>query len=94
VRTCRSRSDSDASRCASPGRADAGARHFLEQCRKPFLLHQRQRLQALLLKADRWQFIDLGICHPDFQRVVGLVATAGQRARILCVLAPVTATSH
>ena len=74
--------------------ASADAEVFLEQCRKPFLSHQRERVHAVVRKAYRWQWVESGMLHRNFVGSLAALATREQQARVWRVLGPPTVTSR
>ena len=52
---------------------------------------EQQEIQAGVLAAKRYAFIESGITHPNFQELLGLVTTPAQRERLQAALGTVLA---
>ena len=68
--------------------ADAG--YFVAIAGTAFSDAQQQQIQALVLKAYRWQYIVSGVREPRFQKVLFTLVDAAQAARIQAALAPLS----
>jgi hypothetical protein len=68
--------------------AEQDARYFAETCGRTLPQDQRERLEAGLLDAYRWQYIVSGAQHPHFVKVLGSLITEAQGDRIGQALAP------
>ncbi|HYN62457.1 MAG TPA: hypothetical protein VET87_23380 [Rubrivivax sp.] len=68
--------------------ADAG--YFVAIAGTAFSDAQKARIQALVLKAYRWQYIVSGVMEPRFQKVLFALVDDAQGARIQAALAPLT----
>lgn len=68
--------------------AASDARYFLSVVDRLAADETAARVEALLLKAYRWQFIVSGAVHPRFQSVLGRLVSEAQLARIQAALAP------
>ena len=67
--------------------SDAG--YFLAVCDRPFTKDDARQVEALLLKAYRWQYIVSGVQQPRFQEVLSSLITDAQLQRIQSALAPI-----
>jgi hypothetical protein len=68
--------------------AAADARYFIAIAGSSFNDAQQQQIQALVLKAYRWQYIVSGVMEPRFQKVLFALVDEAQGARIQAALAP------
>jgi hypothetical protein len=69
--------------------AVADVDYFLAICGRPFVERERERVQAGVLKAYRWQYIGSGVRDPRFMEVLGSMITPEQSERIGKALAPI-----
>lgn len=67
--------------------AIADARYFTETAGRRFARDDRTVIEAVVLKAYRWQYIMSGAEHPQFLKVLGSLITETQAARIQAALA-------
>ena len=67
----------------------ADAEYFVRICGRSLDEGQVRRLQAVLLKAYRWQYIVSGVQEPRFSALLGELTTEAQRERIGKALAPI-----
>lgn len=74
----------------------ADARFFEANCARSLSALERERVQALLLKAYRWQYIVSGVQQSRFNAVLTSLTTPAQQARIGSALEPIMAafTAH
>ena len=72
------------------------ARFFDNVCARSLSVAERERVQALLLKAYRWQYIVSGVQQSRFNNVLTSLTTQEQQARIGAALEPLMAafTAH
>lgn len=70
--------------------AEADARYFVQCAGRTFDEGQREQIQALVLKAYRWQYIVSGVMEPRFQKSLFSLLDEPQAARIHHALAPLT----
>jgi hypothetical protein len=68
--------------------AGADADYFFAIAGRSFGPEQGQRLQAVLLKAYRWQYIVSGVMEPRFRTVLASLVSEAQMHRIEAALAP------
>ena len=64
------------------GQAAADARYFAETCGRAVDADERERIEARVLAAYRWQYIFSGAQHPHFVKVLSGLCTSAQMARI------------
>lgn len=67
--------------------ASDDARYFADTCGRKLDGGERQKLEAALLKAYRWQYIFSGAQQPHFLKVLGSLITDAQAKRIQAALA-------
>jgi hypothetical protein len=70
--------------------ARADADYFVSIASRPFNEDQAAQLQAVVLKAYRWQYLVSGVMEPRFQKTLFGMLTEAQGARIQQALAPLT----
>ena len=70
--------------------AAADADYFVAIAGTAFSAAQQEQIQALVLKAYRWQYIVSGVMEPRFQKVLFALVDAAQGARIQAALAPLS----
>ncbi len=70
--------------------AASDARYFLGVVDRLAAGETAARVEALLLKAYRWQYIVSGAVHPRFQSVLGGLVSEAQLGRIQAALAPLS----
>ena len=70
------------------GQAKADAAYFLHISGMAGDRERAEQVNATLLKAYRWQYIVSGTLEPRFQKLLGGLISAVQRARIQAALAP------
>jgi hypothetical protein len=73
------------------GQAAADAAYFDRVCSVAHDDEQAARVQTVLLRAYRWQYILSGAQHPRFLEILGRFVTAKQALRIADALAPLSA---
>jgi hypothetical protein len=64
------------------------SRYFAETCGRQLSTEEKQKLEAGILKAYRWQYILSGAQHPHFIKVLTSLITESQAGRIQSALAP------
>jgi hypothetical protein len=64
------------------------SRYFAETCGRPLSAEEKQKLEAGILKAYRWQYIVSGAQHPHFIKALMSLITESQAGRIKSALAP------
>ncbi|NNG45919.1 MAG: hypothetical protein HKM86_02235, partial [Deltaproteobacteria bacterium] len=62
--------------------ATADVEYFLKVSNRSFSGEERERLEAGVLKAYRWQYIFSGVEHPSFQELLGSLITEAQGQRL------------
>ncbi len=62
--------------------AAADVAYFLKVGNRSFSGEERERLEAGVLKAYRWQYIFSGVEHPSFQELLGSLVTEAQGQRL------------
>jgi hypothetical protein len=67
----------------------ADAEYFLAIAGRRFTGEEETGIQALLLRAYRWQYIVSGVQHPHFGRLLTGMTTEAQMSRIQAALAPI-----
>jgi len=72
--------------CQMQAKADAD--FFITTMRRPMAPAEIEAIQAVVLKAYRWQYIVSGAQEPRFQQVLKSLVTPAQMQRILNALAP------
>lgn len=70
--------------------AAADAQYFIAIAGGAYTDAQREQIQALVLKAYRWQYIVSGVMEPRFQKVLFSLVDEQQAARIQHALAPLS----
>jgi len=71
--------------------AGADADYFAAGCGRLLAAKERERVQAGMLAAYRWQYIVSGVSDPRFSELLGGLITAEQGERIRNALAPILA---
>ncbi|MBX3605703.1 MAG: hypothetical protein KF788_10535 [Piscinibacter sp.] len=72
------------------GQAAADARYFAAIAGRRFDAGEAEQIQALILKAYRWQYIVSGVMEPRFQKTLFALVNEAQAGRIHQALAPLT----
>ena len=67
--------------------AEADAQYFLTICGRSFGRDAADKIQIVILKAYRWQFISSGIEHPRFKELLTGMITEAQGHRVHQALA-------
>jgi hypothetical protein len=62
--------------------AEADAQYFLTICGRSFGRDAADKIQTVILKAYRWQFINFGIEHPRFKELLTGMITEAQGHRV------------
>ncbi len=62
------------------------AQYFVSNCGRPFNSEEVGKIQAVLLKAYRWQYIISGVQVPQFNKVLGGMINEAQGERIKTAL--------
>jgi hypothetical protein len=73
--------------------AAADARYFRTIVTRAFSPIERQQIEALVLRAYRWQHILSGVLHPRFTELLGAMTTPAQMLRFVTALTPILAAS-
>ncbi len=66
----------------------ADAEYFLAIAGRRFTGEEEAGIRTLLLRAYRWQYIESGVGHPHFGKLLGSMVTPAQMERIGGALAP------
>lgn len=66
----------------------ADAEYFAAICGRRVEANEAEAIRNSLLKAYRWQYIETGVTHPHFGKLLARVTTEAQRERIGAALAP------
>ena len=69
--------------------APADARYFKQICGRLMSDAEHRQIEALILKAYRWQYIVSGVQEPRFAKVFSSLITAEQGERVAAALAPI-----
>jgi hypothetical protein len=67
--------------------AKADATYFVTACGRPVYEVETAKIEAAFLKAYRWQYINSGVQHPHFGKVLASLITDKQGQRIQAALA-------
>jgi len=67
----------------------ADARYFTQICGRPLSASEQGQVEALVLKAYRWQYIVSGVQRTRFGEVLGSLVTEAQGQRIGAALEPI-----
>lgn len=73
--------------------ADADAAYFLSHCTRPFGQRQRTRVDEVLRRAYRWQYIISGVQHPRFASLFVSLTTPEQQRRVATALEPIASSN-
>ena len=71
------------------GQATADARYFASVCERRLSAAERASVEALVLKAYRWQYIVSGLQQSRFGSVLASLITPAQQARVAAALEPI-----
>jgi hypothetical protein len=71
--------------------AAADAEYFIASAGRTFSATERNAIDAVVLKAYRWQYIVSGVQHPRFAKLLTGMTTSAQMQRIGAALAPILA---
>ena len=63
------------------------SRYFADTCGRQLSSEERDKLEAGLLRAYRWQYIFSGAQHPHFIKVLTSLITGAQTERVQAALA-------
>ena len=69
--------------------APADARYFKQICGRPVGAAEHAQIEALILKAYRWQYIASGAQEPRFAKVFSSLVNAQQGERVAAALEPI-----
>jgi hypothetical protein len=69
--------------------AAADAQYFETVNGRRFTAAERERIDATVLTAYRWQYIVSGVQHPQFSKLLGAMTTPAQMQRIVSALTPI-----
>ena len=69
--------------------AGTDARYFRQVCGRALTSAESSQVEALILKAYRWQYIVSGVQEPRFAKVFSSMIDAGQGERVAAALEPI-----